>query len=96
MCNPNNPSGSITSREKIEYLLAHKQKDAVVIVDEAYIHFSETAKPCSDLVAAGKDVVVLRTFSKVYGMAGIRAGFALARPELAGDFRAELKKLLGA
>ena len=87
VCNPNNPSGSITSREKIEYLLAHKQKDAVVIVDEAYIHFSETAKPCSDLVAAGKDVVVLRTFSKVYGMAGIRAGFALARPDLLAKMR---------
>ena len=87
VCNPNNPSGSITSREQIEYLLAHKQKDAVVVVDEAYIHFSDTAKPCSDLVAAGKDVIVLRTFSKVYGMAGIRAGFALARPDLLAKMR---------
>src|SRR4051794_21496023 len=77
VCNPNNPSGTLTSREKIEFLLAKKKKDAVVVVDEAYIHFSDTAKPCSDLVAAGKDVIVLRTFSKVYGMAGIRAGFAL-------------------
>ena len=87
VCNPNNPSGTLTSREKIEYLLAHKQKDAVVIVDEAYIHFSENAKPASDLVAAGKDVVVLRTFSKVYGMAGIRAGFALGRPDLLAKLR---------
>ena len=87
VCNPNNPSGTLTSREKIEYLLAHKQKDAVVIVDEAYIHFSENAKPASDLVAAGKDVIVLRTFSKVYGMAGIRAGFALARPDLLAKMR---------
>jgi len=87
VCNPNNPSGTLTSREKIEFLLAKKQKDAVVVVDEAYIHFSENAKPASDLVAAGKDVIVLRTFSKVYGMAGIRAGFALGRPDLLAKMR---------
>jgi histidinol-phosphate aminotransferase len=87
VCNPNNPSGTLTSREQIEFLLANKQQDAVVVVDEAYIHFSENAKPASDLVAAGKDVIVLRTFSKVYGMAGIRAGFALARPDLLAKMR---------
>jgi len=87
VCNPNNPSGTLTSREKIDFLLAKKQKDAVVVVDEAYIHFSENAKPASDLVAAGKDVIVLRTFSKVYGMAGIRAGFALGRPDLLAKMR---------
>lgn len=87
VCNPNNPSGTVTSREDIEYLLANKKKDAVVVVDEAYIHFSHTAKPSSDLVAADKDVVVLRTFSKVYGMAGIRAGFALGRPDLLAKMR---------
>jgi histidinol-phosphate aminotransferase len=82
ICNPNNPSGTLTSRKDIEFLLANKRPDAVVVVDEAYIHFSENAQPSSDLVAAGKDVVVLRTFSKIYGMAGLRAGFALARPDL--------------
>ncbi|NDJ15574.1 MAG: aminotransferase class I/II-fold pyridoxal phosphate-dependent enzyme, partial [Acidobacteriia bacterium] len=87
VCNPNNPSGTLTSREKIDFLLANKKKDAVVIVDEAYIHFSENAKPASDLVAADKDVIVLRTFSKVYGMAGIRAGFALGRPDLLEKLR---------
>jgi histidinol-phosphate aminotransferase len=87
VCNPNNPSGTVTSRESIEYLLANKKKDAVVVVDEAYIHFSEKAQPCNDLVAADKDVVVLRTFSKVYGMAGIRAGFAMGRPDLLAKLR---------
>lgn len=82
VCNPNNPTGTVTARKDIEYLLAHKKPDAVVVVDEAYIHFSDNALPCNDLVAAGKDVVVLRTFSKAYGMAGLRAGFALARPDL--------------
>lgn len=87
VCNPNNPSGTVTPRKDIEYLLANKKKDAVVVVDEAYIHFSESAKPCNDLVAADKDVIVLRTFSKVYGMAGIRAGFAMGRPDLLAKMR---------
>jgi histidinol-phosphate aminotransferase len=87
ICNPNNPSGTLTARKDIEYLLANKKKDAVVVIDEAYIHFSEKAHPSNDLVAADKDVVVLRTFSKVYGMAGIRAGFAMARPDLLAKLR---------
>ena len=82
ICNPNNPTGTLTPHSDIEYLVANKPKDAIVIVDEAYIHFSESPSAL-DLVKAGKDVVVLRTFSKVYGMAGIRCGFLLARPELA-------------
>jgi histidinol-phosphate aminotransferase len=87
ICNPNNPTGTLTPREDIEYILAHKQKDAIVLIDEAYIHFSESAKPATDLVNADKDVVVLRTFSKIYGMAGIRAGFAMGRPDLLAKMR---------
>jgi histidinol-phosphate aminotransferase len=87
VCNPNNPSGTLTARKDIEYLLAHKSKDAVVVIDEAYIHFSDHAQPANDLVAKGADVVVLRTFSKIYGMAGIRAGFAMARPDLLAKLR---------
>jgi histidinol-phosphate aminotransferase len=87
VCNPNNPTGTITSRKDIEYLLANKKKDAVVVVDEAYIHFSDNAQMCTDLVAKDKDIVVLRTFSKAYGMAGIRAGCAIARPDLLSRMR---------
>ncbi|HEV8148444.1 MAG TPA: pyridoxal phosphate-dependent aminotransferase [Bryobacteraceae bacterium] len=87
ICNPNNPTGTLTPRKDIEFLLANKQKDAIVLVDEAYIHFSAAAQPCSDLVASGKDIVVLRTFSKIYGMAGMRAGFAMGRPDLLGKLR---------
>ena len=53
---------------------------AILILDEAYIHLSKSAVPGSDLVAADKDVIILRTFSKLYGMAGLRAGAAIARP----------------
>ncbi|HTT22615.1 MAG TPA: pyridoxal phosphate-dependent aminotransferase [Candidatus Sulfotelmatobacter sp.] len=82
ICNPNNPTGTLTSHSDIEFLLANKPKDSVVLIDEAYIHLTE-APNALDLVKAGKDVIVLRTFSKVYGMAGIRCGFIIARPDLA-------------
>ncbi len=87
VCNPNNPTGSITPKEDIEYLVAHKPKDAIVLLDEAYIHLSKNAEPASTLVAAGKDVIILRTFSKLYGMAGLRAGAAFGRPELLAKLR---------
>ena len=87
VCNPNNPTGSITPKEDIEYLVAHKPKDAIVLLDEAYIHLSKNAEPASALVAAGKDVIILRTFSKLYGMAGLRAGAALGRPDLLAKLR---------
>ena len=82
ICNPNNPTGSVTRKEDIEYIVANKPKGCLVLIDEAYIHFSTTATPATDLVASDKDVIILRTFSKLYGMAGLRAGAALGRPDL--------------
>lgn len=82
ICNPNNPTGTLTSRKDMEYILANKKKDAILVVDEAYIHFSGRDNMSTDMVKEGKDVVVLRTFSKIYGMAGMRAGAAYARPDL--------------
>lgn len=81
ICTPNNPTGTITSHSDIEYLLEKKPKDSIVLVDEAYIHFSD-AQSAIDLVKADKDLIVLRTFSKIYGMAGLRCGFAIGRPDL--------------
>src|SRR5271165_4108341 len=66
ICTPNNPTGTLTSHSDIEYLVENKPKDSVVLVDEAYVHFSD-ASSALDLVKAGKDVIVLRTFSKLYG-----------------------------
>ncbi len=79
--NPNNPTGTMTPKEDIVWLVNNKPDGSVVLVDEAYHHFS-THDSCIDLVAADKDVIVLRTFSKVYGMAGLRGGFLIAKPEL--------------
>jgi histidinol-phosphate aminotransferase len=87
LCNPNNPTGSVTRKEDVEYLVANKPKGAVVLLDEAYIHLSHTAEPGSPLVAADKDVIILRTFSKIYGMAGLRAGAAMGRPDLLEKIR---------
>jgi histidinol-phosphate aminotransferase len=81
ICTPNNPTGTLTSHSDIEFLLANKPKGSVLLVDEAYIHFADTSSAL-DLVKADKDLVVLRTFSKIYGMAGLRCGFAIARPDL--------------
>src|ERR1700676_2633319 len=81
ICTPNNPTGTLTSHSDIEYLVENKPKGSIVMVDEAYIHFCD-APSALDLVKAGKDVIVLRTFSKTYGMAGLRCGFAVARPDL--------------
>jgi histidinol-phosphate aminotransferase len=81
ICNPNNPTGTITAKTDIVWALDNKPKGSILLVDEAYIHLSDAADVL-DMVAAGKDLIVLRTFSKIYGMAGIRCGFALGRPDL--------------
>ena len=81
VCTPNNPTGTMTSHADIEYLVANKPKGSIVMVDEAYIHFSGGASTL-DLVKANQDIIVLRTFSKAYGMAGLRCGFIIARPDV--------------
>jgi histidinol-phosphate aminotransferase len=87
VCNPNNPTGTVTRKEDIDYLVANKPRGCVVLLDEAYIHFATTATPATELVKSDKDVIVLRTFSKLYGMAGLRAGAALGRPDLLEKLR---------
>jgi histidinol-phosphate aminotransferase len=82
ICNPNNPSGTLTSMKDFEYILANKKKDAVLVIDEAYVHFAGPEAMSTELVRQDKDVVVLRTFSKIYGMAGLRAGMLYGRPDL--------------
>lgn len=81
ICNPNNPTGTITKRSDIEWLLANKPKGSLLLLDEAYIHLSGEAFG-SDLVAKDGELIILRTFSKLYGMAGLRAGAAIGRPDL--------------
>ncbi len=87
LCNPNNPTGSVTRKEDIDYIVANKPKGCIVLLDEAYIHFATNAIPATETVKLDKDVIILRTFSKLYGMAGLRAGAALGRPDLLEKLR---------
>jgi len=75
ICNPNNPTGTCTPRADIEYAVSN----------EAYVHLCDEPRSI-DFVKEGKNVIVLRTFSKLYGMAGIRLGLAVGRPDLMKKF----------
>ena len=83
ICNPNNPTSSITSGKDLDWLVANLPANTTLLVDEAYIHFGESPDLASALpyVRQGKNVIVTRTFSKIYGMAGMRVGFAAASAE---------------
>ncbi|MGQ3141486.1 threonine-phosphate decarboxylase CobD [Rhizobium oryzihabitans] len=87
--NPNNPDGRITDREALLSLAeTMRRKGGLLVVDEAFI---ETGGAESLANAAGHDaLVVLRSFGKFYGMAGIRLGFAIAHPDIAGELEARL------
>lgn len=84
LCNPNNPTSTVTPKKDIEWLIANLPADTVLLLDEAYIHFAETPEMESAFkhVKAGRNVVVTRSYSKIWGMAGLRAGAAYGRPDL--------------
>ena len=84
LCNPNNPTSTLTPKADIAWLVANLPPQTVAMIDEAYIHFSDSPELESALgyVCQDKDVLVTRTFSKIYGMAGLRVGFGCARPDL--------------
>lgn len=83
-CNPNNPTSAATSHDDVAWLVKHLPANTVLLVDEAYIQFADATKieTALDHVRQGMSVIVTRTFSKIYGMAGVRAGFGCARPDL--------------
>ncbi len=84
ICNPNNPTGNITPKQDIAWVVANLPANTVLLVDEAYLHFNTSPETESAMkyVHDGKNVIVMRTFSKIYGMAGMRVGYAAARPDL--------------
>ena len=86
VCTPNNPTGPIVTKVELDSLLARIPDDVLVVVDEAYIEFVRDRDACSglDALATRDNVVVLRTFSKAYGLAGLRVGYAVAHPDIAG------------
>jgi histidinol-phosphate aminotransferase len=93
LCNPNNPTGSITPREALEAFLAKVPATTTVLIDEAYHHFAtETPGYASflDHPIENDRLIVSRTFSKVYGLAGMRLGYAIAPPSLVSRLRPHL------
>jgi histidinol-phosphate aminotransferase len=84
--NPNNPTGTITPRKDIEAFIGKLPSDVIVLIDEAYHHFVTPNTAYESFLERHFDdprIVVSRTFSKIYGLAGMRIGYAVATPELA-------------
>lgn len=82
LCNPNNPTGSATPKERIDWLAANLPPKTLLLVDEAYLDFSPQLGTALGHVRTGANVIVARTFSKIYGMAGLRVGYGCARPDV--------------
>jgi histidinol-phosphate aminotransferase len=91
ICNPNNPTASITPRDQIRAFLSKAPSQTIVLIDEAYHHYVESNdyESAIPLVKQYPNLVVARTFSKIYGMAGLRCGYCIARPELIQRMRSQ-------
>lgn len=90
VCTPNNPTGPAVHADELADFLAAVRKDVLVVLDEAYVEFVRDPEAADGLAAFAEhpNVVLLRTFSKAYGLAGLRTGYAVARPRLAAAIRA--------
>jgi histidinol-phosphate aminotransferase len=80
--NPNNPTGTLISQRAIDRFMSRVPDSVVVIFDEAYFEFLDDPPDTLRFVRAGRNVAVLRTFSKIHGLAGLRIGYAVAPPEI--------------
>ena len=83
VCNPNNPTGSITPKDELRDFIATTPPQTTILVDEAYFHYADSPQYDS-VIALVKDhpnLIVSRTFSKIYGMAGLRCGYCVAQKE---------------
>jgi len=86
LCNPNNPTGGYFSQTALEAFLAQTPPSVLVVLDEAYCHYVEASDYPDSLKLLPKypNLLVLRTFSKVYGLAALRVGYAVASPQIVG------------
>lgn len=84
LCNPNNPTGTMVSAEEVGRLLSRVPEHVIVVFDEAYVEYVRSAEFPDSLayVREGRNVIVLRTFSKIYGLAGLRIGYGVTTPEM--------------
>ena len=82
IANPNNPTGALISQDKINKFMSHLPEDIIVVFDEAYFEFLENPPDTLQYVREGRNMVVLRTFSKIHGLAGLRIGYGIARSDV--------------
>lgn len=84
ICNPNNPTGTTVPAEAISRLMAKLPRDVIVVFDEAYFEYVRDPQFPDTIayVKEGRNVIVLRTFSKIYGLAGLRIGYGISTPEI--------------
>lgn len=89
LCNPNNPTGTIVNKEAVDKFMRQIPEDIVIVFDEAYYDYVEDRNYPNTLsyVLKKKNVILLRTFSKIAGIAGVRIGYGIAKPELIGYLR---------
>jgi len=85
LCNPNNPTGTVISAEAVETLMSGLPEHVLVVADEVYHHFVDDADYPDSLGYAldGRNIVIVHSFSKVYGLAGLRLGYGIAQPDIA-------------
>lgn len=97
LCNPNNPTGAITSRQELDWLMENLPPGILLLADEAYIDFVDDPQFQSALayLKRGRQVVIVRTFSKIHGMAGMRMGYALGPEELLARMRPRMLGRMG-
>ncbi len=82
IANPNNPTGALISQDKIDKFMSRLPENIIVVFDEAYFEFLENSPDTLQYVREDRNVVVLRTFSKIHGLAGLRIGYGVARSGL--------------
>jgi histidinol-phosphate aminotransferase len=80
--NPNNPTGTLLSQREIDHFMSHLPENVVVVFDEAYFEFLDRSPDTLQFVREGRNIVVLRTFSKIHGLAGLRIGYAVGPADL--------------
>src|SRR5207237_3070163 len=80
--NPNNPTGSLIASDKMDEFIARVPDPIITVLDEAYFEFLSNPPDSLRYVGEGRNVVILRTFSKIHGLANLRVGYGIARPEL--------------
>lgn len=82
IANPNNPTGTLLSQNEIDHFMAHVPDEIVVVIDEAYFEYVDNPPDVLGFIREGRNVIALRTFSKIAGLASVRIGYGMARPEL--------------